>query len=89
MVKLQSAKEMKIISDENYIRFQKEALESATFKRLVQCIEDAALNGHTRTVFVFGEDDSWNMAGIFQKVLRNSGYRVEVMFNNKVSIKWQ
>lgn len=88
MVHLQTAEEMKQVSNENYNRFQKESLESSAFKRLVQVIEDAALNGHSRTIFKFQEGENALMMNVFQKALRNAGYKVEVMFGDKISIKW-
>ncbi|QJT71668.1 hypothetical protein [Psychrobacillus phage Spoks] len=88
MIKLQTAEEMKQVSSENYNRFQKESLESPTFKRMIKNIEQAAVHGHSRTVFNLYEDEDTNMMGVFLKVLRNAGYKVEVMFGNKISIKW-
>lgn len=86
---LQSAKDMKQLSSEKYEAFQKESVDSPAFKRLVETIEQAALNGHSRTIFKFQEEEELSMVGVFLNLLRNAGYKVEVMLGNKLSIKWQ
>lgn len=88
MIKLQTAEDMKLISTKKYEVFQKESIESPAFKRMVQAIEEAALNGHIKVIFKFYEDEDFGMMVVFLKLLRNAGYKVDVLLGNKLSIKW-
>ena len=88
MIKLQTAEDMKLISIKKYEVFQKESIESPAFKRMVQAIEEAALNGQIKVIFKFYEEEDFGMMVVFLKLLRNAGYKVDVLLGNKLSIKW-
>ncbi len=89
-MKIMLAIETKAISKSNYDAFEKRTLEGGSYRRLINSIEEAALDGCNCVRFdlVTGEDK--RILPVFKNALEKAGYKVNYsLFNSSViSIEW-
>ena len=89
-MKLMTAAEMNDVSNDNYKVLEEQALEGFAFKRLVNQIEDAAMDGYKCTIFELKPDEDERIPKIFNKYLEDAGYKSEVGMAQRpnIYIRW-
>lgn len=87
---LMPANELDDISKASCKLLEKEALESDSFRRLVNLIEDKALNGRNRAQFHLLKEEDKRILSVFKNALEEAGYNVEYsLFNSTILlIRW-
>lgn len=89
-MKIMPAKDLAVVSKENYKLFEKLSLEGGCFRRLVNLIEEAALNGRDSVQFELIKGEDVRILPVFKKSLEEAGYKVKSgLFNASfLFIEW-
>lgn len=89
-MKLIPANELEAISKASHKLLEKEALESDSFRRLVNLIEDEALSGRNSAQFDLLKEEDERILSVFKNALEEAGYYVKYgLFNSTMLfIRW-
>ena len=77
MVQITKASELAKVAEDGKVKFEKTALESSSYKKLIQFIEDSALEGYTSCRNEINKDE-YRTYEVFLKYLQEAGYEVEL-----------